>query len=295
MHPQLKTLCLHNYLGVNHQTRARAQAKVVVMVQSHAHVHEDPRACKRPKFLVASRHLLALAAPAARPAASTGSMPDAFFASQKPRKRKRTTDSNGGGGGGGGRPAKAARTPNGKARAGGKPPRASGSNGVAAAGPSRKRAREDEELDGADASGDDAGIGAVDDLDLRASDEDAGASGDEDAGETPAEKRLRLARLYLDSVKEGLGACGRLSVRRGTLTLVCVGSGRRVRRGGDRPRNHLGATEAGCYRARGEGAPFYRRKRAYASSLVAHASSPAFFSWITPHRPFSTPAGTICL
>ncbi|KAF8576776.1 WD40 repeat-like protein [Ramaria rubella] len=45
----------------------------------------------------------------------------------------------------------------------------------------------------------------IDDLDLRASEVDPAESDrEEDVRETPAAKRLRLARIYLDSVKEGL-------------------------------------------------------------------------------------------
>ena len=43
-----------------------------------------------------------------------------------------------------------------------------------------------------------------DDIDLRASDVDANESGEEDEAETPAQKRLRLAKLYLNSVKESV-------------------------------------------------------------------------------------------
>ncbi|KAF8557490.1 WD40 repeat-like protein [Imleria badia] len=60
-----------------------------------------------------------------------------------------------------------------------------------------KKRREDEELD-SDRTDQD-----VDDLDLRADDEPE-SSGDEDIHETPAEKRLRLAKLYLQNVTEGL-------------------------------------------------------------------------------------------
>jgi hypothetical protein len=43
-------------------------------------------------------------------------------------------------------------------------------------------------------------------MELRVSDVDEHASaGEEDEKETPAEKRLRLARMYLEEVKEGLG------------------------------------------------------------------------------------------
>ncbi|KAJ7072496.1 WD40-repeat-containing domain protein [Mycena amicta] len=100
-------------------------------------------------------------------------MPDAFFASSKQRKRKR---------------------PEG-AQSSRKLPRKDNSKG-----PSRPRSKRsaDEELD-SDHTNDD---GNIDDLEL-AEKEDAGTSGDED-NETPAEKRLRLAKLYLESVKEGL-------------------------------------------------------------------------------------------
>ena len=44
----------------------------------------------------------------------------------------------------------------------------------------------------------------MDDLDLRASDEDPHQSGSENENETPAEKRLRLAQMYLEGVKTSL-------------------------------------------------------------------------------------------
>jgi ribosomal RNA-processing protein 9 len=70
---------------------------------------------------------------------------------------------------------------------------------------SRKR-RGDEELDSArtdsDGSEDD-----INDLDLKASYIDEYASGEEYDNETPAQKRLRLARVYLQSVKDELGWC----------------------------------------------------------------------------------------
>ena len=60
----------------------------------------------------------------------------------------------------------------------------------------------DEEL--SDKSDDEPGT--IDDMDLRGDmGEDLADSGEEDEDETPAEKRLRLAKLYLESVKEGLG------------------------------------------------------------------------------------------
>ncbi|KAJ7171653.1 WD40-repeat-containing domain protein [Mycena crocata] len=113
-------------------------------------------------------------------------MPDAFFASSKPRKRKRTDS-----GPAGPSNKKFAR----KDASGGK---------KAPNGALKKNAKRppDEELD-SDQTNDEGGD--IDDLDLTADvDVDPGASGDEDDDETPAEKRLRLAKLYLESVKEGL-------------------------------------------------------------------------------------------
>jgi ribosomal RNA-processing protein 9 len=68
-----------------------------------------------------------------------------------------------------------------------------------------KRRRKDEELS---SGGSDGGNGheMIDDEDLRADEVDPGLSGDEDADETAAEKRLRLAKIYLDGVKTALGA-----------------------------------------------------------------------------------------
>ena len=66
----------------------------------------------------------------------------------------------------------------------------------------KKRIARDEEL--SDATEDDHDPGGVDDMDLRASDEDPYQSGSENENETPAEKRLRLAQMYLEGVKTGL-------------------------------------------------------------------------------------------
>ncbi|KAJ2914602.1 hypothetical protein MD484_g5848, partial [Candolleomyces efflorescens] len=62
-----------------------------------------------------------------------------------------------------------------------------------------KKPRLDEEL--SDKTDDDEGD--IDDMDLRAADDEE-PSGDEYEDETPAEKRLRLAKLYLESVKGSL-------------------------------------------------------------------------------------------
>lgn len=100
-------------------------------------------------------------------------MPDAFFTS---KKRKRTTNTK----------------------------KQSKSNGVQQNSKPKKR-KKDEEL-GSDKTDED-----IDDLDLRADDEPE-SSGDEDIDETPAQKRLRLAKLYLQSVTEGLGESIRVHV-----------------------------------------------------------------------------------
>jgi ribosomal RNA-processing protein 9 len=74
---------------------------------------------------------------------------------------------------------------------------------ASASGPSKIKKRiADEEL--SDATDDDG----VDDLDLRVSDEDPYKSASENEDETPAEKRLRLAQLYLDGVRTSLGMYG---------------------------------------------------------------------------------------
>ncbi|KAH8096999.1 WD40 repeat-like protein [Cristinia sonorae] len=112
-------------------------------------------------------------------------MPDPFFATNKTRKRKRAAPSEKGG------PKKGTGRPNGKPQAFGK------------SAPPTKKSKRDEEL--SDETSDE-GDGGVDDMDLRAPDVDPDAyeSGDEDEDETPAEKRLRLAKLYLENVKQGL-------------------------------------------------------------------------------------------
>ena len=122
-------------------------------------------------------------------------MPDSFFAT-KSRKRKRATVKDTGPSSSkkaqktsNGRPAPANAKGKGKARA-------------AAAAPD-----EDLHSDGSES-------GALEDMDLRADEVDPNESGDEDAGETPAEKRLRLAKLYLQSVREDLGASLRLILYR---------------------------------------------------------------------------------
>ncbi len=125
-------------------------------------------------------------------------MPDAFFSSTKPRKRKRTQSV--GGADKSSRPAKKQAKPD------------AHSKGKRVNGPSKvngsKKKRQDEELHSDQT--DESDGGGIDDMDLRAASEEAG-SGDEYADETPADKRLRLAGLYLESVKEGLGECSLVS------------------------------------------------------------------------------------
>ena len=107
-------------------------------------------------------------------------MPDSFFAT-KTRKRKRISVKDSG-------PSsskKALKTSNGR---------------VTAKGKGKSRAADEELHSGG------SGSEALDDMDLRADEKDPNESGDEDAGETPAEKRLRLAKLYLESITVGLGA-----------------------------------------------------------------------------------------
>lgn len=122
-------------------------------------------------------------------------MPDSFFASTKPRKRKRSVGHDNA-------PStskKPTRTVNGKPSAKG-PQKGRGG----AALQNGKRRAVDEELSD-ETSDDDEGAG-IDEMDLRAPDVDPDAyeSGEEDEDETPAEKRLRLAKLYLEGVKQTL-------------------------------------------------------------------------------------------
>ncbi|KAL0065847.1 pre-rRNA processing protein [Marasmius tenuissimus] len=113
-------------------------------------------------------------------------MPDSFFTSQKSRKRKRPGPSGS------------------KQSNRGEPSAKRRPKTHVTSGPSTsKRKRQDEELESDQTNDEDGG---VDDMDLRADTEDEHAESDEeDADETPAEKRLRLAQLYLQGVKEDMG------------------------------------------------------------------------------------------
>ena len=127
-------------------------------------------------------------------------MPDSFFAT-KSRKRKRVTVKDTGG------PSSSKKKV--QKTSDGRP-----------AGKGKARAAADEDLhsDGSESV-------ALEDMDLRADEVDPNESGDEDAGETSAEKRLRLAKLYLQSVREDLGAslAPHFLSPLGVLTLVFLG------------------------------------------------------------------------
>jgi ribosomal RNA-processing protein 9 len=115
-------------------------------------------------------------------------MPDSFFASTKNKKRKRSVSTTEGA-----RGAKKILRKGKSSSQDTKLSNASTRRGV------RKATDEELNSDRTDSEG-----GGIDDIDLRA-DVQPETSGDEDEQETPAEKRLRLAKLYLDSVKDGLG------------------------------------------------------------------------------------------
>ena len=140
-------------------------------------------------------------------------MPDSFFSSSKPRKRKRSTA---GEDGPAFRNVKTKKTlrarpsssvAHGQTRDSVKRQKRSSADKPTANGPREKRRkkRSDEELDSDHTNDEDAG--GIDDLDLRppSDDDEALNDGDEDKDETPAEKRLRLAKLYLQSIKDDLG------------------------------------------------------------------------------------------
>ncbi|KZT59266.1 WD40 repeat-like protein [Calocera cornea HHB12733] len=71
------------------------------------------------------------------------------------------------------------------------------------AGPSKRRRGDDSDLASEASRDEGAGFG-LDDIDLRRPDGEDDSSGEEDENETPAQKRLRLAKLYLESVKNDL-------------------------------------------------------------------------------------------
>jgi len=135
------------------------------------------------------------------------SMPDAFFVSNKSRKRKRNDH---------GEPSSST-----KVQRTSKPPSKRGPPGNPSSSNQRGgkpngfkskvkgKGKQRDEDGGSDVTSEDDELGGdIDDLDLRASDIDPNASGsdEEDELETAAEKRLRLAKLYLQSVKDGIAA-----------------------------------------------------------------------------------------
>lgn len=130
-------------------------------------------------------------------------MPDSFFVTKKSRKRTRS---------GASKAEAKTKLVNGK----GRPAKVTGA----------RAKRRDEELDSDETDAD----GGIDELELRASDSDPGASGEEDDLETPAQKRLRLAKEYIESVKEGLGALNQSRSRLFSAYSLCSFSRRRVRR-----------------------------------------------------------------
>jgi ribosomal RNA-processing protein 9 len=113
-------------------------------------------------------------------------MPDRFFATGS-KKRKRPSSS------------ASSSVPRKKLAAANGKPRSQKPSGVQQP---KKRIARDEEL--SDTTEDGRDTRGVDDMDLRASDEDPYQSGSENENETPAEKRLRLAQMYLEGVKTSL-------------------------------------------------------------------------------------------
>ncbi|TDL20663.1 WD40 repeat-like protein [Rickenella mellea] len=116
-------------------------------------------------------------------------MPDSFFVSSKTRKRKRSSQD-----------ASSSKKVNGKPVA--KPRKLGSAPRGTANGKAKLTRKNDEELESDATDEDGLGVG-IDDMELRAEDEEY-VSAEEDERETPAQKRLRLAQIYLDSVKEGL-------------------------------------------------------------------------------------------
>lgn len=109
-------------------------------------------------------------------------MPDPFFVAHKGQKRKR----------------KSVETPGSSSRKLQKTGKTQKSK------PATKR--RDVERD-SDDTGDEGGI---DDLDLRHTYSDGNDSGEEVEHETPAEKRLRLAKIYLESLQKEIGMSRRV-------------------------------------------------------------------------------------
>jgi len=112
-------------------------------------------------------------------------MPDAFFATSTKKRKRSGTSTNNTNTGSARKFARTSSKPHPKPHLNGK---------AKTKGPAR-----DEELSSASDGGD------IDDMDLRAEVVDENESDrEEDVRETAAEKRLRLARIYLEGVKEGV-------------------------------------------------------------------------------------------
>jgi ribosomal RNA-processing protein 9 len=134
-------------------------------------------------------------------------MPDPFFTTSKPKRKRTDSTSNAIG------PKKLARTSKDGRSSKKHQHTTAKSNGV-----SKKRLRDEDLSDQTDGEG-------VDDMDLRAEDVDPGASGDEDDTETPAGKRLRLAQVYLDSLKTSLGVSSPSQLERFSISNARLCSG----------------------------------------------------------------------
>ncbi|RPD58341.1 WD40 repeat-like protein [Lentinus tigrinus ALCF2SS1-7] len=185
-------------------------------------------------------------------------MPDAFFASTKNRKRKRSTTSRDAG----------PSTSKTKRMAGGRK-QDSGSQPGKAKAKARKRTADEELSD--ETQDDDNDREGIDDMDLRAPDVDPDAyeSAEEDEDETPAQKRLRLAKMYLDSVKQGLSlAEGEFDAAEIDRELISA----RLRQDVMEHAGKVHLFVADKYDL--EHAPSIRTKRSHRFSLTAAAASP---------------------
>lgn len=154
-------------------------------------------------------------------------MPDNFFTSSKSRKRKRPPTT----------------------------PRQNGFSKNHSAKKPSKKTKLDEELSEQESSEEWGGIA---DMDLRTEDPDPGESGDEDEDETPAEKRLRLAHMYLDNIKESLGTSSH--TKKPTHPKISPHfSRRRIRRSRNRQRIDLFTTKTRRPRTFRQSPSLYRR------------------------------------
>ena len=79
--------------------------------------------------------------------------------------------------------------------------RSASAGGSSSAGASLRRHTRGDDVDAAGSESDEAGAGAVDDLELRHTFDDTEAA-DDAARETPAETKVRLAKMYLKGLRE---------------------------------------------------------------------------------------------